>query len=98
MIFQSIEEVQAQLLINPSTELDNYNLGANLYFLKPRLNDLNEPDCIICEKINYTYLKKQNCWVIELTKLSQLINMLEDGEFYFDHSIHTKTFTYTYLR
>ena len=95
MIFQSIEEIEAYLLINPSTELDKGNLGANLYFLQPKSNDHNKPDCITHSKVNYTYLERQNCWVIELTELNQLIDILEDDEFYFDHSEFYKTFTYT---
>lgn len=95
MIFQSIEEIEAQLLIDPSTELDKDNLGANLYFLQPRINEYNEPDCITYGNVNYTYLERQNLWVIELIELSQLIDLLEDGEFYFDHSAYAKTFTYT---
>lgn len=95
MIFQSIEEIEAYLLINPSTELNKNDLGANLYFLQPRSNEHNKPDCITYGRVNYTYLEKHNYWIIELTELNQLIDILQDDEFYFDHSAYTKTFTYT---
>ena len=91
MVFQTLDEIRAQLLIEPDLTINSYNLGNDLFFLI--LNE-REPDFILDFPSKIIKLKDFNGWIIELKSKEDILTLLYDSSFHFDYSLSEKTFRY----
>lgn len=93
MVFQTLDEIKVQLLIEPDLTLNSCNLGNDLFFLM--LNEREgEPDFILDFPSKIIKLKDFNGWVIELKSKEDILTLLYDLSFHFDYSLSEKTFRY----
>lgn len=96
MVFQTLDEIKAQLLIEPDLEIDSFNLGDNLYFLELQRKNIL-PDLINEAPDVFLKLPTTHFWVMELKSKEDILNLLYDGNFYFDYMKHSKKFRFKSL-
>lgn len=93
MVFKTLDEIKAQLLIEPDLTLNSYNLGDDLFFLM--LNEREgEPDFILDFPSKIIKLKNLNGWIIELKSKKDILTLLYDSSFHFDYSLSEKALRY----
>lgn len=81
MIYQSLEELKAVLLINPSLNFDINILGENLYVTYLDDEDLD---------LDYVLFAKRK--IIELKSKEDILSFLNHSKYYFDYIPHLKEF------
>lgn len=88
MIYQNLEEIRAALLINPDLVLSIDMLGENLYITEVKRT--NQAFDRYQVKINNNHLKVVN--IIELVTKDDVLNFLNDPNYYFDYDPASKQF------
>lgn len=92
MVFQSIEEIQAQLLIDPKTHIFGSQLGKSLFFIHLNTNWDQPITCMRDNLFKYILLNNNLC-VIELKSAEDILTLLEDENYYFDFNKTNKVFS-----